>query len=82
METFGDVIGALTKVFVAPPGTDTGPLIEAYVSIAKKYHVMVEKSLENHSGKFAAGNQVTIADFVMASYVGNYVVNPAFPAFE
>jgi len=42
----------------------------------------MEKNLEHHGGKFAAGNQVTIADFAMASYVGNYVVNSAFPAFS
>jgi glutathione S-transferase len=66
----------------APAGSDTAPIIEKYIAIAKKYHMIMEKNLEHHGGKFAAGNQVTIADFAMASYVGNYVVNSAFPAFS
>lgn len=78
VDTFADIMNAMSAVLFAPEGADKTPQIEAYMGIAKKYHGLMEKTLEHHGGRFAAGNQVTIADFVMASYVGNYLVNPAF----
>ena len=47
--------------------------------MATKYHGIMEKNLTAHGGRFAAGNKITIADFVMTSYIGNYLMNPAFP---
>ena len=46
----------LTKIFFAPEGSDKTPLMEAYVAVAKKVHGMIEKTLEHHGGKFAAGS--------------------------
>ena len=69
----------ISAILFAPEGTDKTPMIEAFLALAKNYHGLMEKNLEHHGGKFTAGNQVTIADFVMASYIGNYIVNPAFP---
>ena len=74
-------MGALQKILFEQVEANKPAHIEAYVSFAKKYHMIMEKNLENHGGKFAAGNQVTIADFVMASYIGNCVLNPAFPLY-
>ena len=54
--------------------------IEKCVERAKKFHALIEKNLEHHGGRFAAGNNVTIADFIMASYIGNYLLNPKFAA--
>lgn len=82
VETFADVMGTISAIFFAPEGADKGPTIEKHVEMAKKFHKLVEKNLDHHGGKFAAGNQVTIADFVTASYIGNYVVNSAFPAYN
>ena len=79
VETFGDLLTAMSKLMFAPASSDKMPLIFAYVEFAKKYHTMLENNLSHHGGRYAAGNQLTIADFVMASYIGNYLVNPAFP---
>lgn len=80
IETFGDQISAMAKLMFVSPETDKAPLIVDYVEFVKKYNGLMEKNLEHHGGKFAAGDKVTIADFVMASYIGNYLTNPAFPA--
>jgi len=45
--------------------------------VAGKFHGLIEAALTKHGGKYCAGNTVTIADFVLASYVGNYINNPA-----
>ena len=42
VETFADVMSALTKLMFNPPGEDATPLIESYVSVAKKYHGLME----------------------------------------
>ena len=39
----------------------------------------MENNLKHHGGRFAAGNEVTIADFVMASYIGNCLTNDQSP---
>ena len=80
VDTFGDLMGHLAKIMFAPADADKMPLIFSYLEFVKKFHMLVENNLEHHGGRFAAGNQVTIADFVMASYVGNYLINTAFPA--
>ena len=53
--------------------------IEKCVERAKKFHALIEKNLEHHGGRFAAGNNVTIADFIMASWIGNFVMNSENP---
>ena len=80
VETFGDLITAMGKVMFVPNNVDKMPLIFSYVEFARKYHKILENNLNHHGGNYAAGNHVTIADFVMASYIGNYLLNPAFPA--
>ena len=40
---------------------------------------MVERNLTHHNGKWAAGNSISIADFCMASYIGNFIMNPENP---
>lgn len=70
----------MAKLMFVSPETDKAPLIVDYVEFVKKYNCLMEKNLEHHGGKFAAGDQVTIADFVMTSFIGNYLNNPAFPA--
>ena len=79
VDTFADQMGAMSAFAFASEDADKAPLIEAYVSMARKFHSLVEANLNHHGGKFAAGNKVTIADFVMASHIGNYVTNAAFP---
>ena len=72
------MLGKLSGFMFAPPDQQPAA-IEAYIELATKYHNIVEKNLAHHGGKFAAGNTVTIADFVMASHIGNYIENANFP---
>ena len=51
----------------------------SYVGTVRKFHGLIEMNLAHHGGNFAAGNHITIADFIMASHIGNYLTNPAFP---
>ena len=44
--------------------------------MAKKFHLLVERNLAHHGKKFAAGDQVTIVDFVIASYVRRFLEVP------
>ena len=82
VEAFGDLMGHLAQIIFAPADSDKTPLISAYLEFVQKYHTLVENNLAHHGGRYAAGDQVTIADFVMASYIGNYLVNPAFVAHQ
>ena len=56
VETWGDVMGTMSKVLFAQDEAAKPALLEAYVALAKKYHGIMEKNLEAHGGKFAAGN--------------------------
>ena len=78
VDTFADMLGKLSGFMFAPPDQQPAA-IEAYIETAKKYHKIVESNLVHHGGRFAAGNKVTIADFVMASHIGNYIENANFP---
>ena len=82
VDTFADLVGALSKFAFAPADANKEPLIEGYINTARKFHGLVESNLAHHGSSFAAGSRVTIADFVMASHVGNYIANPAFPLNE
>ena len=78
VDTFADVMGALAGVLFAGPD-EQAAMAEKYVGAARLFHGVIGKNMNAHKGSYAAGNTVTIADFVMASYVGNYLTNPAFP---
>ena len=49
---------------------------EKFAEVAGKFNALVEANFVKHGGKYCAGNSITIADFVLASYVGNFVNNP------
>ena len=44
-----------------------------------KFNGLIEKTMAHSGGKYVAGNKMTIADFVLASYMGNYIMNPKSP---
>ena len=50
--------------------------------VCTRFNGLVEKNFNHHGGKFVAGNKMTIADFVMASYLGNFIYNPLNPASQ
>ena len=78
VDTFADVLGASSKILFGPP-EKKDENTAAFIAIAKKFHCMVECNLNHHGGKWAAGNNVGIADFIMASWVGNFVMNQENP---
>ena len=79
IDIFGDIMYNIGQyAFINDP--DQKPaLLVVYAEHVKKFTALCEKNLEHHKGKFIAGDKVTIADFVMASYIGNYVMNPNSP---
>ena len=81
VDTWGDLMNLLAGVLFAPPDQQPAAL-EKYLGVVKGLHGIIEKSLKHHGGRFAAGDKVTIADFVMASYIGNYVFNANCPVAE
>ena len=47
--------------------------------MAKKFNLILERNLAHHSGKFAAGQNVGLGDFIMAAYIGNFIMNDENP---
>ena len=79
IESFGDVIGCVGGVAFAPEGEAKNAAIQKFTDVTKRFLMLVDKALSSHSGKWVAGNSITIADFVMASFYGNLVMNPNCP---
>ena len=79
VDCWGDLMAALGAWAYAPPGEAQDAAMVAWRAYVDKFHALVEKTLAHHGKKFIAGDKVTIADFVMASYIGNYVNNPNSP---
>lgn len=79
VETWGDVVGGMGKVFFAPDA-DKPALMTAYVDgVCTKFMGLCEKTLAKHGGKFIASNSVTIADFVMSAFIHNMLQNQNAP---
>ena len=78
VDTFADQLNFMTKLLFSPPEAQA-EAAKKYCEFAVKFHGIVEKALAHHGGKFAAGNNVTIADFILASHIGNYIDNASFP---
>lgn len=74
VDTYSDVLGKATPILFGPE-SEKQKNIEAFLAIAKLYNQMVERNLNHHNGKWAAGNTISIADFCMASYIGNFIMN-------
>ena len=72
MDTWGDIMDGYSKILFE---ADKAEPTEKFVEIAGKFNALVEANFVKHEGKYCAGNSVTIADFVLASYVGNFVNN-------
>ena len=78
VDTWADFVGAAGAVLFAPD-SEKAALTEKVVAVGKKFNMIVEKNLSHHKGKWAAGNNIGIADFVMAAYIGNFGMNPESP---
>lgn len=73
---------ACAGAFLFAPDSEKPACHAKTIELAKKYNAMMEKNLTHHGGKFAAGNNVGIADFIMAGYVGNFIMNNESPFCE
>ena len=79
IDCWGDLQGALGK-FAFAPEDQKPPALENLITVMVRLNKLIEKGLAHHGGKFAAGNSMTIADFVLASYIGNFLQNGLNPA--
>jgi len=79
IDSWSDLQGKLGAVAFAPDEEAKGKAFEAFLAFVKKFNGLVEANLNHHGGKFVAGNEITVGDFVVAAYVGNYCLkNPMF----
>ena len=79
VDTYADVLGSMSKILFSPE-SDRPELVKQCCSgIIVKWHRLLERTLASHNGKFVAGNNATIADFIMASYINNNLCNPNCP---
>jgi len=74
------MLGGLKKVKDATD-SDKPTAMAAFCSgIATSYFKLIERILCKTNGKFLAGDKVTIADFVLASLIHNFICNDLSPA--
>ena len=78
VETFGDVISCIGGVAFAADA-DKPAAIEKFTKVTTAFMSLVCKVMDSHKGKWFVGNKITIADFIMASFMGNLVNNPNCP---
>ena len=76
VDTFADVMEVLTKIVFATSDEDKKAAVGKFGELAKKVHKVAEASLQQHGGRYIAGDAITIGDFVMASYASHYVLDP------
>ena len=49
---------------------------DSYLEISKKFQDLIEMTLSHHQMNYTSGSQISIADFVLASYFSNFLNNP------
>ena len=79
VDTWGDVVGSAGGFAFAQDEEAKAAALTKFEDTCTRFHGLVEKNFAHHGGKFVAGNKMTIADFCMASYLGNFVYNPLNP---
>ena len=82
VDQWGDLMKGVIGVAFAPDDEARGKAAEALVGQCVKMNELVEDGMRHHSGKYAAGECLTIADFVLASYIGNFIENKTNPIHE
>jgi len=75
---WGDIQDCASAVLFAPDDKKA-ECIEKYGGLTRKAVALFESMLCHHNGKFIGGNNVTIADFVLASWISVHVMNDKSP---
>ena len=78
VDTWCDVAGAMGGVLFGGEANKAANT-EKFMALGKKFNMLIEKQLNHHQGKYAAGNKICMADFIMASWVGNFIMNDECP---
>jgi len=81
VETWSDVLGAAAKILMFTPEHEKAAAMVAFRDgLCDKFLMMIEKQLDdNQLEKFLVGDRITIADFVVASFTFNILLNPQNP---
>lgn len=79
VDTWGDMMNAVAAFAFAQDDEGRNTASTKLLELSGKFNMMVEKGMVVHKGKFVAGANMTIADFVMASYIGNFLKNANNP---
>ena len=81
IDTWADLQAALTAWGFSPPGSpQQDEALVKFEALTKKFYGLIEQNMNHHNGKYSAGDTISVADFVCASFFGNYVLsNPQFP---
>lgn len=66
VDTFADVLGAQSMVAFAQDDEGRKAGMEKFCGVIVKFAKLLEANMAHHKGKYAAGNSITIADFVVA----------------
>ena len=79
VDTFADVLAAQSVFAFAQDDEGRNAGIEKYKTVATKFYKLVESNMKHHGGKYAAGNMITIADFVIAGHMTGCSINKQSP---
>ena len=77
VETYTDAFNSIAKTLIFTPDAQKGAELQAWKDgILTKFLTIVEKQLDKpNPTRFVVGNEMTIADFVLASFTFNILKN-------
>ena len=79
VDTFADVLNAQAAFAFAEDDAGREAGCTAYENTVGKFMGLIEANMKHHGGKFAAGDSITIADFVVAGHMQACSLNKASP---
>ena len=79
VDTFADILGAQSLAAFAPDDECRKACLEKYAVVVKKFYKLIEANMFYHGGKYAGGNQLSIADFVVAGHMMGCTLNMKSP---
>lgn len=80
VDCWADIMNAVAGPAFNQDPSKTEELVQKMIAVFGKFMALCEKQFTHHGGKYIAGNNVTIADFILCSFFGNLVKNAKFEA--